>query len=287
MILVVGGTGLLGRDLVARLLPPGHQVRVLTRDPSRADGLGADVAVGDVLDPASLHEAMRGCDTVIAAMHGFLGGRHAGPDQVDGDGTANLVAAALANGATKFVLLSVAGARPDHPSALFRAKFAAEQHLRASSLDWTIARPSAYMQTWAGIVGAKLPDGPALVFGRGTNPINFVSAGDVAAVVVRAVDDPQLSRLSLDLPGPQNLTINQFAEHLGAARITHIPRAGLTVLASVAAPFSPAFARQARTALLMDTLDMTIDPAAAHARFPDITWHRLEDVVSLRAPGRA
>jgi uncharacterized protein YbjT (DUF2867 family) len=279
MILVVGGTGLLGRDLVTRFGGAGHRVRVFTRDLTHAAGLAADIAVGDVLAPGSLQEAVRGCDTVIAAMHGFLGGRRTGPEQVDGDGTANLVAAATAEGATKFVLLSVAGARPDHPMALFRAKFAAEQHLRASSLDWTIARPTTYMETWAKIVGARLPNGPALVFGRGTNPINFVSAGDVAAIVERAVFGPDLSHLSLDLPGPQNLTMNQFAEQLGATKINHIPRAGLTVLANAAKPIAPAFARQARTALLMDTLDMTIDPAAAHARFPDITWHRLADLV--------
>ena len=279
MILVAGGTGLLGRDLVNRLSSAGHPMRVLTRDQKRAAGLAADIAVGDVLDPGSVHEAVRGCDIVIAAMHGFLGGRRTGPEQVDGDGTANLVAAASAEGATKFILLSISGASADHPIALFRAKFAAEQHVRASNLDWTIARPTAYMQTWARIVGAKLPNGPALVFGRGTNPINFVSAHDVVAIVERAVTDPVLSHITVDLPGPQNLTMNQFAEELGATQIRHVPRPALKILAS-ATPFAPAFGRQAGTALLMDTLDMTVDPTAAHARFPDTTWDRLTDLVN-------
>jgi uncharacterized protein YbjT (DUF2867 family) len=279
VILVVGGTGLLGRELVGRFFAAGEQVRVLTRDRRRAAGLAADVAIGDVLDPGSVREGMLGCETVIAAMHGFLGGRSTGPDQVDGEGTANLVAAAEAEGSTKFVLLSIAGARADHPIALFRAKFAAEQHVRASNLDWTIARPTAYMQTWARIVRNKLPHGPALVFGQGDNPINFVSAGDVAAIVERAVTDPGLSYTSADLPGPENLTMNQFAELLGATEIRHIPRPALKALATAARPIAPAFARQAGTALLMDTLDMTVDPTSAHARFPEITWHRLADVV--------
>ncbi|HEV7199553.1 MAG TPA: NAD(P)H-binding protein [Candidatus Limnocylindria bacterium] len=279
MILVVGGTGMLGRDLVSRFLSAGHRVRVLTRDRTRAAGLATEVTVGDVLDPASLLEGVRGCDTVVAAMHGFLGGRRAGPEQVDETGTANLVAAAAAEGAPKFVLLSIAGARADHPIGLFRAKYAAEQYLRASALDWTIVRPSAYMQTWAGIVGAQLPDGPATVFGRGKNPINFVAVDDVAAVVERAATDPTLSRMSVDAPGPQNLTMNQFAEHLGATRIRHIPRSALTVLATAAKPIAPAFARQARTALVMDSLDMTADPAAAHARFPDLRWSRLAEIL--------
>jgi uncharacterized protein YbjT (DUF2867 family) len=214
-------------------------------------------------------------------MHGFLGGRRTGPDQVDGEGTANLVAVASAEAATKFVLLSISGARADHPLSLFRAKFAAEQRLRASNLDWTIARPAAYMETWAKIVGAKLPHGPALVFGQGANPINFVSVGDVAAIVARAVVDPGLSHTSVDLPGPENLTMNQFAEQLGATEIRHIPRPALKALATATKPLAPVFARQAGTALLMDTIDMTIDPTAAHGRFRDITSHRLADVVDV------
>jgi len=281
MILVVGGTGLLGRDLASRFVAAGQQVRILTRDSARAAGLAADIAVGDALDPNSVDEAVRGCRTVIAAMHGFLGGRRTGPWQVDGDGTANLVAAASAAGATKFILLSICGATADHPIGLFRAKFAAEQHVRASNLDWTIARPTAYLQTWAGVVGAKLPDGPALVLGRGTNPINFVSASDVAVIVERAVTDPDLSYTSVDLPGPQNLTMNQFAEQLGATQIRHVPRLALKALATAGKPIAPAFARQAGTALLMDTLDMTVDPTAAHARFPDTTWHQLTDIVNV------
>jgi hypothetical protein len=83
----------------------------------------------------------------------------------------------------------------------------------------------------------------------------------------------------VDLPGPQNLTMNQFAEELGATQIRHVPRPALKILAS-ATPFAPAFGRQAGTALLMDTLDMTVDPTAAHARFPDTTWDRLTDLVN-------
>jgi uncharacterized protein YbjT (DUF2867 family) len=278
VILVAGGTGLLGRDLVSRFVTAGQPVRVLTRDSARAAGLAAEIAVGDVLNPGSVHEAVRGCDTIIAAMHGFLGGRRSGPDQVDGNGTANLVAGAEAEGATKFILVSICGASAEHPISLFRAKFAAEQHVRASNLDWTIARPTAYMQTWAKIVGARLPNGPVLVFGRGTNPINFVSAHDVAAIIERAVTDPGLSYRSVDLPGPENLTMNQFTEQLGAAQIRHIPRVGLKVLATVAKPVAPAFARQAGTALFMDTLDMTTDPKAAHTLFPNATWHKLGDL---------
>ncbi|HWU23326.1 MAG TPA: NAD(P)H-binding protein, partial [Nocardioides sp.] len=60
MILVAGGTGTLGRELVARLRASGHEVRVLTRDAERARGLDAEVAIGDVRDAATLAAAVRG-----------------------------------------------------------------------------------------------------------------------------------------------------------------------------------------------------------------------------------
>lgn len=278
MILVVGGTGLLGRDLVSRFVAAGVAVRVLTRTRTPSAAQNAEVVEGNVLDTESLRRAVRGCDTVVAAMHGFLGGRRTGPPRVDGDGTANLVTAATAEGASRVVLLSVLGASLDHPMELFRAKFAAEQHLRASNLDWTIIRPTAYMETWTQIIGAKLPNGPALVFGNGTNPINFVSVKDVASIAERTVTDPNLIGVTIDTPGPQNLTMNEFAQQLGASKIKNIPRSVLRVLATTATPIAPAFARRTRTALAMDTLDMSFDPAAAHARFPDISWHRLADI---------
>jgi NADH dehydrogenase len=274
VILVVGGTGTLGRELVGRLAAAGRQVRVLTRDGARAAGLGAEVAIGDVRDPAGLASAVRDCTTVVSAMHGLLGGRHAGPDAVDDRGNANLVRAAAEAGTDHFVLLSVLDARPDHPMSLHRAKYAAEQHLYASGLGWTVVRPSAYLETWTGIVGGKLPAGPALVLGRGANPINFVSVRDVAALVERAVTDPALRGQAIDVPGPDNLTMTQFAQLLGATRVRHVPRTALRVLAAVAAPVAPAFARQASAAVVMDTVDMSADGSAVRSRFGDIPWRR-------------
>lgn len=274
MILVVGGTGALGREVVARLCAAGRDVRVLTRDADRAGGLAAEVAVGDVRDAATLAGATRGASVVISAAHGFLGGRGAGPEEVDDEGNRNLVRAAAAAGVEHFVLLSALGARPDHPMSLHRAKHAAEEHLYASGLSWTVLRPSSYVETWIGIVGAKLGSGgPALVFGRAENPINFVSIQDVATLVERATTDPALRNQAIDVAGGANLTMVELAGHLGASRIRHVPRGALRLLSTVLVPVAPAFARQARAAVVMDTTDMTADATALRDRFPDISWH--------------
>lgn len=280
MILVLGGSGTLGRELTTRLAAAGHEVRVLTRDRARADGLPVDVSVGDVRDPAAVRTAVRGCDKVVSAMHGFVGGRGAGPEAIDDRANAELVRAATEAGVDHLVLLSVLDARPDHPMSLHRAKFAAERHLAASGLSGTALRPGAYIETWTGIVGAKLAaGGPALVFGRGRNPINFVSARDVAAAVQQAIDDPALRGRVVDVAGPANLTMTEFATALGATKINHIPRAALHVLAVAARPASPAFARQAAAAVAMDTVTMSADATETRATFPSVEWHSVADVV--------
>jgi uncharacterized protein YbjT (DUF2867 family) len=279
MILVAGGTGTLGRVVVSRLGAAGHAVRVLTRDARRAEGLDADLAIGDVRDARSLTAATGGCSVVVSAVHGFLGGRGAGPEHIDHQGNAALVRAAVDAGVEHVVLLSVFDARPDHPMALHRAKYAAELDLHASGVAWTVLRPTSYIETWIPLVAGKLTSGgPALVLGRGDNPINFVSAQDVAMLVERAITDRTLRNRTIDVTGADNLSLTQLAGRLGATRIRHVPRAGLRVASLVLAPFAPAAARAAATAVVMDTADMAADAAPLHAAFPELTWHPAADV---------
>ncbi len=253
MILVAGGTGRLGSVLVPRLVAGGHPVRVLTRDPTRARHLGdgVEVVVGDVRARATLAAALDGVITVVSAVQGFAGPGRVTPASVDRDGNANLVDAASAAGA-EIVLMSVVGASPDSPMELFRAKHEAETNLRASGVPWTIVRATAFAELWAELVGK------GLVFGRGDNPINFVSVVDVAAAVERAATDRRLRGTIIEVGGAQNLTFNEFAILLRQVRgepttTRHVPR----TLLRAAAPF----ARQARAAVAIDTIDMTYTPA--------------------------
>jgi uncharacterized protein YbjT (DUF2867 family) len=148
--------------------------------------------------------------------------------------------------------------------SLHRMKYAAEQALIASGLPWTIIRPSAFLETWAGLIGAHLADrGKALVFGPGDNPINFVSVDTVATMIAEAVHDQALRGRILDVTGPGNLTFCDIARQLIAAstmpgQITHIPLAALRLASVLAKPVAPAFARQAQAAVVMNTTDMAI-----------------------------
>jgi uncharacterized protein YbjT (DUF2867 family) len=270
MIVVAGGSGLLGRRLVGELADRGERVRVLVRDRERARGILGDeveVIAGDVRSRQGLDELVAGAAVVISSVHGFLGGRGAGPIQVDERGNANLIDAAAAAGAD-FVLVSVLGASPDSPVDLFRAKYQAEQHLRRSATPWTIVRPAAYLETWLTILTKTAGrSGRPLIFGRGEAPIRFVSAADVAAVVSRAATDATLRGQVLEIAG-ETLSMTELARALQDARgwrgsARHLPRPVLRVLATAARPISPAFARQNQAALAMDTGRLTSDISTA------------------------
>jgi uncharacterized protein YbjT (DUF2867 family) len=288
MILVAGGTGTLGRRLVRRLVERGRPVRILARS---GNAVGADIhdavdlALGDVRDRLDVDRAMQGVDLVVSAVHGFVGPRDVSPASVDRDGNGNLVDAASAAGAS-FVLMSIMGAAPDHPMDLMRMKFAAEEHLRASGIPSTVVRATAFFETWIALFEQTASrSGRPLVFGRGDNPIDFVSADDVAALLERAVIDPATRGRVLEIGGPEDISMNRLAAavqeaHGRSGSPRHIPRPMLRAMGTVMRPFAPALARQARAAVVMDTADMTFDATSAREAFPELPTATVDEVLS-------
>ena len=285
MILLAGGTGHLGGALTRLLSARGSRVRVLSRDPSRAAvPEGVELAAGDVRIPSSLEPALVDVETVISAITGF-GPGGSGPRQVDLQGNQNLIAAAAAAGVKHFVLVSIHGASSDHPMELYRAKLTAEESLRSSNLGWTIIRPTVFMELWAGIVGDSLiKSGAATVFGRGENRINFVSVEDVARFVDLAMADRRLDGRTLEIGGPQNLTLNEVVEVVAAnysrhPKARHIPLTALRVGAALLRPVRPDLAGLIQAAIRMDSVNMRFDVAELSAEYPQIQLARLADAI--------
>ena len=293
--LLVGGTGHLGPGLIRLLTANGRALRVMTRDPERARGVlgtGVDLVAGDVRDPASLAGPLQGVKTVISAFSGFGDPKGPGTRVVDRDGNIALIRAARSAGVAQFVLISVTQSSPDHPMDLMRSKDAAEQELKASGLAWTIIRPSLYMQTWLHVAADPLvATGRTRVFGRGDNPLNLVSADDVARVVELALVDPGLRHAVLEVGGPENVSMNQLlatVERVAgrSGRVDHVPLPVLRLASVLLRPFRPALAGMIGAAVVMDTRDMTRDLSTTDPRLPYITQTPLEAVIrGLYAPG--
>jgi uncharacterized protein YbjT (DUF2867 family) len=290
VIAVFGGTGTLGAQLLPGLIGHGHRVRVVARhtppqDPTLA-GLDVEWIAGDVRDTHLLDQALLGVDTVVSAITGLGGPDALGTRAIDRDGNIALIEASRRAGIGAFVMVSVHEAGPDHPIELFRDKWSAEEALRASGLSWTIIRPTAYLESWLGLVGGPLVQtGKTRIFGTGRNPINFVSAVDVARFIELAVDDASLRGSAIEVPGPENLTLDGLASLAELAsgrtgRKDHAPRAMLRLLRLATRVPQPVLSSLIATALVMDTRDMTVDGRALRARFPAIPLTTASEVAT-------
>jgi uncharacterized protein YbjT (DUF2867 family) len=258
MIVVAGGSGDLGRRVVAQLTAAGETVRVLVRDAARArEVLGPDVEVVsvDVRDRDAVGRTVSGAGAVVSAVHGLLGRADSGPDEVDRQGNGHLAEAARRGGAT-FVLVSVLGASGSSPLELARAKYAAEQALTGSR--WVVVRAAVFFETWVEVMRASAARlGRPLVMGVGERPMPFVSAVDVASVVARAATDASLHGRVLEVGGTP-MSMNELASavqrHDGrTGRPLHVPRPVLRGASVLAGPVQPAVARLSRAALTFDT----------------------------------
>ncbi len=236
-------------------------------------------------DRSAIEQAVDGASVVISAIQGFSGTGDSNPRTVDLQGNSALIQAAQQAGVERFILVSVHGAAPDHPIELFRMKYAAEQALQASGLSWTIIRPTAYMETWAKLIGEPLVNtGKTRIFGRGENPINFVSASDVAQFVAWAAQETSMQGERVEVGGPQNLTMRQVAQIIMSAtkvsgKVTAVPLPMMRLMAVLMRPLNATLARQIQAGIVMDTLDMSFDPSAMRRRYPSMPYTSLADVV--------
>ena len=289
MILIAGGSGLLGGRVINLLSASGYALRVLTRDPNRfppSHGDAIDFVAGDVRDPESVNAAMAGVDTVISAIHGFTGKGGCNPKTIDYQGNVNLINAAKSAGVSRFILTSIHGASSQHPMELFRMKSLAEQELCQSGLCWTIVRPTAFMETWARVIGEPLIDGgKTRIFGRGQNPINFVSVDDVACVIKHAIDEPRFAHRTVEVIGSESLNMREFVEIFAmltgkTGKVDAVPLGMMRLMSIMLRPFNPALARQIQGGIVMDTTSQTANHEETQRLFPGMKFTTVADMVS-------
>jgi uncharacterized protein YbjT (DUF2867 family) len=254
MILVAGSTGVLGFEICRRLRDRGKPVRALIRATSSAEkvsalkALGAEVAVGDLKDRASLDAACRGIDSVISTVTAIL---TAGPgdsiDATDGQGNINLVDAAKAAGVRRLVFVSFeTEGVPESP--LVRAKQSVDAHIRRSGIDYTILRPSLFMESWLGpMLFADPAAGTAKVYGDGDPKFRYVTVADVAEVAVRSLEVDAARNAEIIFGGPEPVSqreaVKVFEEVFGKPfAVTHVPDSALHEQWKAAPdPFSQSF----------------------------------------------
>jgi uncharacterized protein YbjT (DUF2867 family) len=226
MLLLTGATGLVGSALLRRLVGEGTQVRCLVRDPRRlgAQRVRVQIALGDLTDPPSFRNAMRGVHTVVHLAASIRDQPRGSIEELNGIATWRMVRAAQRAGVERFVFFSVLGASTHHRARFFRAKALAEQAVREADLRSTIFAPSivyAPGDPWLTLLErmALLPVMP--VSGRGSATYQPIWAEDVADCVIAALHAPAPGGAPngelditerFELAGPQTLSHDEIVQ---------------------------------------------------------------------------
>lgn len=211
MILVVGGTGLLGGTIARRLLEGGEEVRVLVRHGSPYESLleaGAQPAIGDLKEPASLKSACEGVDVVITTANSASRGGKDNVETVDLWGNRHLIDAAADAGVGHFLFVSTQGAHPNSPVPFLEAKGRSEEHLRESGMPFTIFEPDFYMDIWVPMIvlGPLQQERPVTLVGEAARKHYFVAVDDVAGYLVASIGNPDALNQTLLIGGPEPLS---------------------------------------------------------------------------------
>jgi uncharacterized protein YbjT (DUF2867 family) len=205
-VLVTGGTGVLGRQVVRLLAADGRPVRILSRSPADPPVPGAEVAVADLSTGAGLPEAVAGASAVVHCATDPRNSR-----AVDVGGTRRLLDAAGSAGRPHVVFVSIVGV-DRIPVTYYRAKLTAEEAVARSGLPWTVLRATQFHGFVEELLG-RLVRLPVVPVPRGWR-IQPIDVEEVARRLADAVASGPAGRLP-DLGGPEVFPVVELVrDHL-------------------------------------------------------------------------
>ncbi len=233
-VVVVGGSGFVGRHLVPRLVTAGHRVVVVTRRRERARHLlllpTVDVVEADASDAQALARLAAGA-VALVNLTGII--NETGSEtfaRAHVEVTQNAIAACKAAGVARLLQMSGLNADPAGPSLYLRSKGEAEARVAASGLDWTIFQPSvifgpedAFLNLFAKLARTL----PVMALGSPNARFQPVYVGDVAHCFVHAIADAATFGRRYPLCGPTVYTLHELVRYVG--RVADAPRPVLTL----------------------------------------------------------
>lgn len=238
MLLLTGATGTVGSALLRRLVAEDRQVRCLVRDPRRLGPLRVrvQIALGDLADPPSFRNAMRGVDTVVHLAASTRDQPRASIEELAAIATWRMVEAAQRAGVERFVFFSALGASEHHRARLFRAKALAEQAVRESDMNTAVLAPSLVYAPggrWTALIERLAPLPIVPVSGRGRalcQPIWSEDVAECAAAVLRGEGRSRNGASSVrhELAGPERMSYDDAIRAVLAASdrerpLLHVP----------------------------------------------------------------
>ena len=234
VLLLTGATGLIGSALLPRLTGAGHPVRCLVRDPRRLgdERVRVQIALGDLSDPPSFRNALRGVDTVVHLATAIRDQPGGSIEELNAIATWRMVEAAQRAGVGHFMFFSAQGVSAHSRARFMRAKALAEGAVADSGMRHTILAPSIVYAPGDMFLTllermALLPVVP--ISGAGRARFQPMWAQDVASCIIAALERPDGSA-RYELSGPETLSYDEIAELVlraaGRPRpLVHVPLA--------------------------------------------------------------
>jgi uncharacterized protein YbjT (DUF2867 family) len=292
-VLLTGATGLVGTAVLKRLLDRGLNVRCLVRDPRRLgpDRVRVQITLGDLADPVSLRQAVRGVDEVVHLAAAIRDQPGATIEELTGLATVRLLRDAERAGVERFLFFSALGATESSRTRFFRAKALAEAAVLATGMDAAVFAPSivyAPGDPWMKLLSrlALLPWMPVAGSGRARfQPIWVEDAADCVLTVLSAEPGEGRQR-RFELAGPDLITYEDIVrlalERDGRRRpLVHVPlgvvRRGLGVVERLWG--SSAFATWEEAELLEEP--MTTERGTEDARALGVQPKPIREVLGL------
>ncbi len=236
MILLTGATGFVGRNLLNQLIKEGYRVRCLVRNPERVLLPVTDAVQsvrGDILTPSDVMSAMDGdIDTVIHLVGVLRESKGVTYEALHVDATRNVTEAMVKNGVSRYLHISALGTRPNAVSLYHKTKWAAEEIVRGSGLDYTIFRPSVIFgreDKFTNLFAGFIRSFPLLIVpGTGKNLMQPVYIDNLTAFMLHSIKDKTSIGRVYDVAGPEELTFDEIIDKIASsigrhALKVHIP----------------------------------------------------------------
>ena len=224
-VLVTGAGGYVGNNTVRRLVQLGKPVRAMVRNPAKSKLRLGDLAdkielvEGDVEDRAGLKPLMSGISAVIHLVAIPMERNGATYENVNYQGTINMVDVARDAGVERFINMCQNGATPDHFSRFLRSKGRAQQYVAQSTLKWTAVRPSVifgpqdeFFNAFARLI--RLTPVVFPLIGGGTALFQPVSVYDVVEAMTRSLEDDNTIGQEFALGGPEVLNLGEIEKRI-------------------------------------------------------------------------
>jgi nucleoside-diphosphate-sugar epimerase len=242
MILVTGGTGFIGRNLIKALTASGRPVRILLKpsknSPDIPKGISIEVAVSSLTDQRGMRAAMKNVDLVIHLASAERAGIKGDLNQVDVEGTISIVKAAKESKVERILYINHLGSNRTSAYPVYKAKAIAENWIRNSGVPFTIIQAATIYgpdDQFTYPIAKFLRSGPGifLIPGKGESLLQPLSIDDFVNCLMQAIEDPNSINRTISVGGMETFSYIEIVRTIQQKLGTH----------QLLMQFSPAYLR--------------------------------------------